>query len=100
MPYACLLCGNSDHIRATHKFRNTICRRCNIAPVSKKGELNALNVEENLFEESFFEEGEAYKVYAVNSLSRTEIFISVKTYLNLPLFYTVRYWLCFVSSLN
>ena len=28
--YACLSCGNSDHVRYKCKFRNAVCRSCNL----------------------------------------------------------------------
>ena len=28
--YACFSCGNSDHVRSKCKFRNAVCRSCNL----------------------------------------------------------------------
>ena len=80
--YACFSCGNSDHVRSKCKFRNAVCRNCNlrghIARVCKKGGVKTMSFEEECPQEQLSGEDELYVVYDVNAMSRSEICVPLK----------------------
>lgn len=80
--YTCFSCGNSDHTRPKCKFRNAVCRNCNlrghIARVCKKNRVNAMCVEEEFMDEQLPEEEELFVVYDVNAMSKSEISVPLK----------------------
>ena len=80
--FACFSCGNSDHVRCKCKFRNAVCRSCNlrghIARVCKKGGVNTMSFEEEFPQEQLSDEDESYVVYDVNAMSRSEICVPLK----------------------
>ena len=80
--YTCFSCGSSDHLRPKCKFRNAVCRNCNvkghIARVCKKGGISTMCAEEELPQEPVCENYELCVVYDVNTMFRSEISVQLK----------------------
>ena len=80
--YTCFSCGSPDHVRPKCKFRNAVCRNCNvrghIARVCKKGGIHNICAGEELPEEPVCENDELYVVYDVNAMFRSDISVQLK----------------------